>query len=235
MADANREIVFDTETTGIRTSEGHRLIEVGCVELVNMLPTGRVFHAYINPERDVPENATRVHGIRLADLIDKPPFRDPAICDRLLAFIGDSPLVAHNAAFDREHLNAEFARIGHPGIPAERWIDSLELARKRFPGAANNLDALCKRFRIDLSERTVHGALLDARLLAEVYLELRGGRTRMLELESEDAEGARARRTPLPPRPRPRPPLLSDAERAAHAAFVAEMGDKALWHKISGH
>ncbi len=169
-----REIVLDTETTGLSPLKGDRLVEIGCVEIVNLLPTGNVFHRYINPERDVPEGASRVHGLTNDFLADKPVFA--AEVDGFLEFIGEAPLVIHNAPFDMGFVNAELTRCGFRNLPMGRAVDTLPMARKKFPGAPASLDALCKRFGVDLSSRDFHGALLDARLLADVYLELMGGR-----------------------------------------------------------
>ncbi|MFZ2467879.1 MAG: DNA polymerase III subunit epsilon, partial [Parvibaculum sedimenti] len=169
-----RQIVLDTETTGLSPDEGHRLVEVGCLEVFNHVPTGNVFHRYMNPERDMPEGAFRVHGLSAEFLRDKPKFAE--VVDEFLEFIGDAELVIHNAGFDMTFLNAELKWVGRPPLAAARAVDTLMIARKRFPGAQNSLDALCRRFNIDNSGRVKHGALLDAELLAEVYLELMGGR-----------------------------------------------------------
>jgi DNA polymerase III subunit epsilon len=224
-----REIVLDTETTGLDPQDGHRIVEIGAVELVNHVATGRTFHRYINPERDMPEDAFAVHGLSQAFLADKPVFA--AVVDAFLAFVGDARLVIHNAAFDIRFLDAELRRSGRTPFGPARALDTLEMARRRFPGAANSLDALCRRFAVDLSGRTKHGALLDCTLLAEVYLELVGGRQPDLVLEvvtSRDGRALGAAWTP-PPRPRPLPPRITEAEAAAHAAFVAELGEGTLW------
>jgi DNA polymerase III subunit epsilon len=176
-----REIILDTETTGMDPSSGHRIVEIGCIELLGGLKTGKFFHTYFNPERDMPDEAYRVHGLSLEFLIDKPLFAEKV--DELLEFLSDSPLVIHNAAFDLRFMNAEFERHGFPCITSDRAIDTVLMARKKFPGAPASLDALCKRFNIDLSARTRHGALLDAELLADVYAELLGGRQVTLELD----------------------------------------------------
>ncbi len=219
-----RSILFDTETTGLDPQSGDRVIEVACLELVRELPTGRVFHALIDPDRDIPADATRVHGITRADLAGKPRFAD--IADSLLDFIQDAPLVAHNAPFDFGFLDAEFARLGLPPLARERMIDTLALAKARFPGLPNSLDALCRRFAIDLSERTSHNALLDCRLLAEVYVELTGGRQRGLMLADDDG----APRTPAVAYalagPRTIRLVMPDAQALArHAAFLARIKD----------
>ena len=224
-----REIILDTETTGLDPATGDRVVEIGAVELLNHLPTGRSFHAYINPERDMPKEAEAVHGLSSAFLSDKPVFA--AIVQEFLDFIGDAALVIHNASFDMAFLNAElgFLRLGP--IPPERVIDTLHIARQKHPGSANSLDALCRRYGIDNSKRTKHGALLDSELLAEVYLELIGGRQTALVLEAT----ATKRATTMVAaqitfhRPSPLPSRLSEEERAAHAAFVAALGEHALW------
>ena len=181
-----REIVLDTETTGLYPEQGHRVVEIGCVELINHVATAAHFHRYINPERPMDADAEAVHGLTDAFLSDKPVFAE--IADAFLEFVGDDPLVIHNAAFDIGFLNAELARLGHPALPMERAVDTVKIARRRFPGAQANLDALCRRYGIDLSDRSLHGALLDANLLAKVYLELRGGSQPDLTLGTEAAE-----------------------------------------------
>ncbi|MEN3380172.1 MAG: polymerase subunit epsilon, partial [Hyphomicrobiales bacterium] len=178
-----REIVFDTETTGLDPYQGDRLVELGCVELANGFPTGNSFHRYLNPERDMPEGAFKVHGLSIEFLKDKPLFAD--VCDEFVAFLGDAPLIAHNAMFDLGFINAELERCKRAAIPRERLIDTLMLARRRYPAGPNRLDDLCGRFSIDLSRRTKHGALLDAELLAEVYIELTGKRQTRLSLVDE--------------------------------------------------
>ena len=223
-----REIVLDTETTGLDPFQGHRLVEIGCVELVNRIPSGQTFHRYLNPERDMPAEAENVHGLSGEFLKDKPLFVH--IADEFVAFLGDAPLVIHNAAFDIGLLNAEFERAGHPPIGRERMIDTLLLARRKHPGVSNRLDDLCQRYAIDNSRRTKHGALLDAELLAEVYVELIGARQAQLVLSQTAvlSGGAgvsiivRERAVPLPPR-------LSDEERTAHRQFIATLGDNAIW------
>ena len=216
-----REIVLDTETTGLDPDQGHRLVEVAGVELVDHLPTGRTFHSYVNPERDVPEEAFRVHGLSAAFLREYPVFAE--VVDPLLEFLADSRLVIHNAAFDLRFLNAEFGRLGREVLPSDRALDTLFLAQRRFPGAPNSLDALCRRFAVDNSARTKHGALLDCELLAEVYLHLIGGRQIGLGLVLPgQREGRNAAARPVRP---PRPHAPSEAELAAHAAFVAKLED----------
>lgn len=231
-----REIVLDTETTGTDPAAGDRIVEIGCVELLNHIPTGKTFHAYLNPERPVAAGAVAVHGLTDAFLKDKPRFA--AIAEDFAAFIGDARLVIHNAAFDVGFLNAEFARTGHPAIGMDRAVDTLAMARRKHPGASNSLDALCARYGIDNSRRTKHGALLDAEILAEVYIELLGGKQADLGLvpAAAGAPDAAAVKTAASREVRPRAfaSRLTEAERAAHAAFVAKLGDKALWRDYLG-
>ena len=223
-----REIVLDTETTGFDPDTGDRIVEIGAVELMNHIPTGRTFHVYINPERSMPQEAFEVHGLGDAFLRDKPVFK--AVGQKFLDFIADARLVIHNAAFDMKFLNAELRWIGLPQIPWERAVDTLDIAKKKFPGAPASLDALCRRFMIDNSARTLHGALLDSEILAEVYLELIGGRQPdfALSVGAVSGPGAAAEWRPRP-RPVPLPSRLTEAEAAAHAAFVATLGGDALW------
>ncbi len=222
-----REIVLDTETTGLDPRNGDRIVEIGAIELVNHVPTGRaagIFHRYINPERDMPAEAAAVHGLTDAFLADKPLFAD--ICGGFLEFIGDSPLVIHNAPFDMGFLNAELRRLGLAELPMARAVDTVALARQRFPGAQASLDALCRRFNIDNSNRTLHGALLDAELLAEVYLELCGGRQPGLILMGQPGAAlAAAAAGPAAPRRHrePRPHAPTPEELAAHEAFVGQL------------
>lgn len=225
----SRSILFDTETTGTFPEAGDRIIEIAALELQRDLPTGRTFHALLDPERDVPEDATRIHGFTRGDLIGKPKFAD--IVDDFLAFVGDDPLVAHNAAFDFAFLNAELERLALPPLPATRMIDTLAMARAQFPGLPNSLDALCRRFTIDLSERTTHNALLDCRLLAEVYIELTGGRQRGLALIG-DGDQHTLHHTYQPTSHTPRWIVPDAAALAAHAAFVAKMQDP-VWAMAS--
>jgi DNA polymerase-3 subunit epsilon len=222
-----REIVLDTETTGLDPDSGDRIVELGAVELLNHVPTGRVFHRYVNPEREVPAEAVAVHGLSTAFLADKPAFR--TVAAEFVAFLGDARLVIHNAAFDMKFLNAELGWAGHTPLPWARAVDTLELARRRFPGAQNTLDGLCRRFGVDNTGRTKHGALLDSELLAEVYLELIGGRQPDLVLTVVTVATATAGPWVPPPRPRPLPSRLTEAEAAAHAAFVAGLGAETLW------
>ncbi len=222
-----REIIFDTETTGLDPYQGDRLVEIGCVEIINGFPTGKSFHKYINPERDVPEGAFKVHGLSREFLMDKPLFAD--VVDEFIEFIGDAPLVAHNAMFDLGFINAELERAKKPIVLRERLVDTLMLARRRFPGGGNKLDDLCVRYNIDLSRRTKHGALLDAELLAEVYIELTGKRQTALSLLDTSVSTATNVIAVVKVRPTPLPPRVTDDERAAHLAFVGTLGDKAIW------
>ncbi|ABE37661.1 DNA polymerase III subunit epsilon [Rhodopseudomonas pseudopalustris] len=223
-----REIVLDTETTGLDPLRGDRLVEIGCVEIYNRMPTGQAFHRYINPERDMPAEAFAVHGLSAEFLADKPLFAQ--VVDEFLDFIGDAPLVIHNASFDAGFLNAELARLSRAAIPRERLVDTLLLARRKHPGVSNRLDDLCSRYAIDNSRRTKHGALLDAELLAEVYIDLIGARQSQLILAEVPSERAgqggdkprRQRSTPLAAR-------VTELDLDAHRAFIATMGDKAIW------
>lgn len=222
-----REIVLDTETTGFDPLTGHRIVEIGCVELMGHLPTGRVYHQYVNPERDMPEEAFKVHGLSEQFLSDKPTFAE--IVAEFMEFIGDSVLVIHNAEFDMRFINAELTRLGFPALPMSRSIDTVAMARKKFPGAQANLDALCRRFGIDNTHRSFHGALLDSELLAEVYLQLIGGRQPGFELglqgaSKSGANGAAIERI----RREPRPHAASAEELEAHGAFIGKL-KKAIW------
>jgi DNA polymerase-3 subunit epsilon len=225
-----REIVLDTETTGLSPAGGDRLVEIGCVELINHVPTGRHHHVYINPERDMPEEAFRVHGLSEEFLRDKPKFSE--VARGFVDFIGGDTLIIHNAPFDMGFLNAELERSGLARL-ANEVIDTVMLARQIHPGARVSLDALCKHYGIDNSRRTLHGALLDSEILAEVYLELIGGRQVALALsaETEIAMRGAGTRAPARPRPAPLPSRLTVEETTAHAAFVAQMGESALWLK----
>lgn len=225
-----REIVLDTETTGFDPKTGDRMVEIGAIELLNHMPTGKSYHQYINPERDMPDGAFQVHGLSEEFLRDFPIFS--MIADEFLEFIGDAKLVIHNAGFDVPFLNAELGWCNRRRIPMEQAIDTLHIARRKFPGAGNSLDALCRRFGIDNSHRTLHGALLDSEILAEVYLELIGGRQPGLVLAHSTEETTDTGPTDnWRPRPRPTPlaSRVSDAERAAHQAFVEGLGENALW------
>ena len=228
-----REIVLDTETTGFDPESGDRIVEIGAVELMNHMATGETYHQYINPERSMPEEAFQVHGLGDDFLRDKPKFAQ--IGRQFLDFIGDSKLIIHNAAFDIKFLNAELRWMGLPQIPWEQAIDTLEIARKRFPGSPASLDALCRRFGIDNTSRTLHGALLDSEILAEVYLELIGGRQPdfVLSAAPERKSGEPDTRWTPKPRPNPLPPRLTEAEAAAHADFIGKLGDDALWKRFS--
>jgi DNA polymerase-3 subunit epsilon len=224
-----REIVLDTETTGLDPADGHRIVEIGCVELVDHVPTGRTFQRYLNPERPVGDSE-RIHGTSDAFLADKPLFAH--VVEEFMDFIGDAPLVIHNAGFDIKFLNSELHRLSHPPIPFARAIDTIEIAKAKIPGARYSLDELCKRFGIDLSGRAKHGALLDAELTARVYLELVGGRQTKLQLTPTDTEeafiaveAAKVRQRPIPLAAR-----LSESEAAAHATFIEnELGGDAIW------
>ena len=224
-----REIVLDTETTGLDPFDGHRVVEIGCVELVNCIPSGRVWHCHVNPEREVPYQAFEVHGLSTEFLRDKPRFAE--LADDMLAFIEGAVLVMHNAAFDFGFLNAELERVARPLLKWDRVVDTLALARRRHPGAPCSLDALCRRYGVDLSEREKHGALLDCRLLAAVYVELVGGHQARLDFAINGAQAALlgANAEAIQPRPRPLAPRLSAAEIEAHRAFVATLGAEALW------
>lgn len=231
-----REIVFDTETTGLDSRE-ERVIELGGIELVNRFPTGRVFHEYINPQgREINPEAQAVHGISAADLAGKPAF--PDIAQKFLEFIDGANLVAHNAGFDMAFINAEFARIGQPAVDPGRVVDTLALARRKHPMGPNSLDALCRRYGIDNSRRTKHGALLDSELLAEVYIELIGGKQAAFGLETVSARPSEqvtsvSMEIVIQRRPAPLPPRLTEVEREAHARLVAELGEKAIWLKMA--
>jgi len=226
-----REIVLDTETTGLDPSDGHRVLEIGAVEIVHQSLTGKIFHVLINPERDVPQDAVRVHGHSFAALKDKPVFA--GVVDDFLAFIGDSKLVIHNADFDMRFVNAELARLGHATIGMDRVVDTLALARKKHPGAPNSLDALCDRYRIDRSRRVRHGALLDAEILVEVYCELTGGRQRSLTF-ADALERSQARVAAAVFRSSPRPVRafsVDPAEITAHLRHVESLGGDAIWFR----
>src|SRR5436309_1322463 len=224
-----REIVLDTETTGLDPYQGDRLVEIGCVELYNKIPTGQNFHCYINPERAMSASAFEVHGLSAEFLKDKPLFAEVAA--EFLAFVGEAPLVAHNAAFDLGFLNAELERAGKPTVGSDRIVDTLLLARRKHPAGPNRLDDLCSRYGIDHSRRSKHGALLDAEILAEVYVELIGGRQASLVLLESGRAAADARQGVVAAHARPQPlaPRLSEAERQAHTTFVDSLGNKAIW------
>ena len=224
-----REIIFDTETTGFHPGED-RITEIGCVEAINMIATGKELQELVNPERDVPKEVTAITGHTWEMLRDKPKFAE--IADSFLDFVGDAVLVAHNAKFDMGFINMELERCGKRTIDPSRFKDTAAMARERFPGSPASLDALCKRFEISLDSRTKHGALIDAYLLAEVYLELNGGRERRLELGGAGEAGGQVVYPARPPRPEPLGSRATEAERAAHAAFIAEMGEASLWAKM---
>ena len=228
-----REIVLDTETTGLEPATGDRIVEIGAVELFNHMPTGKNYHQYLNPDRSMPKEAFDVHGLGDDFLRDKPRFK--AIAPAFLAFIGDARLVIHNAAFDMKFLNAELTAAGLPPVPMTRAFDTVALARQKFPGSPASLDALCRRFGIDNSAREKHGALLDSEILAEVYLELIGGRQPDLTLNPVATKTTATTDSTWRPRPRstPLPPRLTEHEQAAHAALVAKQGEASIWKKRS--
>lgn len=225
-----REIVLDTETTGFDPLTGHRVVEIGCIELFNHMATGQEFHSYLNPERDMPAEAEAVHGLSVAFLADKPLFA--AVADDMLSFIGDSPIIAHNAGFDMNFINAELKRAGRAPLSLDRAIDTVLLARRKFPGAQASLDALCRRFQIDISARDKHGALLDAKLLSKVYLELIGGREPGLALATVEITAVQQTANDRTVRP-PRSHAPTPAELDAHAAFVTTL-KTAIWLKVPG-
>ncbi|SHJ04074.1 DNA polymerase III subunit epsilon [Wenxinia saemankumensis] len=228
-----REIVLDTETTGFEPEQGDRIVEIGAVELLNHVPTGRTYHQYINPKRSMPQGAFEIHGLGDEFLADKPVFEE--IGQAFLDFVGDARLVIHNAAFDMKFLNAELGWCNLPRLPDDRAIDTLLIARRRFPGAPASLDALCRRLGIDNSSRTLHGALLDSEILADVYLELIGGRQPDLVLAGparSSGEGETGGAWRPGPRPRALPSRVTDEEAAAHAAFVERLGDGAVWRSF---
>ena len=226
-----REIVLDTETTGLEPSQGHRIIEIGCLELHNRTQTGARYHTYINPQRDVPEESQRITNLSTEFLLDKPLFAD--VVDGFLEFIGDSPLVIHNAEFDLKFLNSELSKVKKPLLVSARAADTVVMARKKFPGSPASLDALCRRFNINLEDRKSkgHGAMLDVELLAQVYLELLGGRQPGLELvaQGSSSDGVAMARVPLPARAKPLASRLTDEEQALHDALVKGLGPSALW------
>jgi len=226
-----REIVLDTETTGFEPETGDRIVEIGAVELFNHMPTGETFHKYINPQRAMPEEAFKVHGLGDDFLRDKPLFEE--VVDEFLSFVDGAKLIIHNAAFDVKFLNAEIGWCKRPLLPPDCAIDTLEIARRKFPGSPASLDALCRRFGIDNASRTLHGALLDSEILAEVYLELIGGKQPDFGLAAPDRTRKEVTEQDLNWRPRPRseplPSRLSENEKAAHAAFVEKLGDNPLW------
>ena len=224
-----REIVLDTETTGLNPEDGHRVLEIGAVELLHQAPTGKTFHVLINPERDVPEDAARVHGHTAFTLKDERVFAE--VVDDFLAFIGEARLVIHNADFDMRFVNAELARLGRPAIQADRVVDTLLLARRKHPGQPNSLDALCDRYQVDRSRRVRHGALLDAEILVDVYSELTGGRQRSLVFgDGEEFAAPITFASTMPLRARsPRRSLIEAAEAIAHVEFIKRLGEGAIW------
>jgi DNA polymerase-3 subunit epsilon len=222
-----REIVFDTETTGLDPLAGDRLVEIGCIELFNRFPTGRTFHGYFNPERDMPESALKIHGLTIDFLKDQPLFAHRVA--ELVDFLGDAQLIAHNAMFDLAFLNAELERAGQPAVSRDRMIDTLLIARRKHPGAANRLDDLCARYAIDDSRRVKHGALLDAELLAEVYVELIGARQAQLILSQAPAIIAPGEIIAVRERPAPLPSRLTADAQAAHRQFIVSLGENAVW------
>ncbi len=224
-----REIILDTETTGLDPQKGDRLVEIGCLELLNSIPTGQVFHQYIDPQRDVPDEAFRVHGLSREFLAGRPLFAD--VADDFLEFIGEDRLVIHNAEFDMRFINAELARIGRPPLGMARVVDTLAIARKKHPGASNSLDALCSRYKIDNSRRTKHGALLDSEILADVYCELMGGRQTALVLQTSVAKVVREIKVVSGARTSKLPSMLSPSEQDAHERLVAQIGDKTFWNQ----
>ncbi len=224
-----REIILDTETTGLDPLRGDRLVEIGCIEIFNRMPTGQFFHRHINPEREMPQEAFAVHGLSTAFLSDKPLFAH--VVEDFLEFIADTPLVIHNAAFDIAFINAELSRIAKPPIARERLVDTLLLARRKHPGVSNRLDDLCSRYAIDNSRRTRHGALLDAELLAEVYIDLIGARQSQLVLaETHSARAMREGEAPRRQRVIALAPRVSEDDLVAHRAFAATLGDKPVWN-----
>jgi len=225
-----REICFDTETTGFNAKGDDRITEIGCIELIDMLPTGREFHALVNPDRPIPEKVTELTGHTWDKLKDKGKFEKHA--QAFLDFIGDSQLIAHNADFDRAFINAELARNGFPIIPTKRFTDTLQIAREKFPGSPASLDALCKRFGISLAARDKHGAIIDSILLAEVYLQLKGGRMHTLRLEADKNKSVESILVPIAqPRPSPLKPFSTEGERNVHKEFVEKMGEDMVWNK----
>lgn len=228
-----REIVLDTETTGLDPAKGDRIAEIACIELLNRIPTGREFQCFVNPERDMPKEAEAVHGLSTAFLKDKPLFKD--VVEEFLGFIEDAQLVIHNASFDVGFLNFELGRVGKPPILMDRVVDTLALARRKHPGGPNSLDGLCKRYQIDNAARVKHGALIDTRLLAQVYLELTGERQAALGLTAANAATpGQARAARVKPRPKPLAARLSAEEAAQHHAFVETLGEGAIWKTYAG-
>lgn len=228
-----REIAFDTETTGFDARGDDRITEIGCVELIDYLPTGKTWHAHVNPQREISARVTEITGLTEEFLKDKPLFKD--VADGFCEFVADSPMIAHNADFDRGFINAELERAEFDPYPRSRFVDTLVLARHKFPGASNTLDALCRRFEISLASRSTHGALIDAELLAKVYLELKGGRARSLDLQNEELAVEVVSQT-VQCRPEPLSSLLTPEERSAHERFIAEtLNDNAIWKRSADY
>jgi len=228
-----REIAFDTETTGFDARGDDRITEIGCVELIDFLPSGKTWHAHVNPQREISARVTEITGLTEEFLKDKPLFKD--VADGFCEFVGDSPMVAHNADFDRGFINAELERAEYDPYPRTRFVDTLVLARRKFPGASNSLDALCKRFEISLASRSTHGALIDAELLAKVYLELNGGRARSFDLHNEK-QVVQTIVAEIRSRPTPLKPLSTPEEREAHVKFIADtLKDNALWKRSADY
>lgn len=225
----SREIILDTETTGLDAQAGDRIIEIAAIELINGSVTNNNFHCYINPERDIPDSAFRVHGISFDMVADKPVFS--GIVDQFMDFVGDDPIVAHNAEFDLKFINCELQKIGRPPISGERVIDTLALARKKHPGASNSLDALCTRYGVDRSRRVKHGALIDAEILAEVYIELRGGRQTSLSLQVRKEIRKTEFTGGMTERPRPLPSRVTEASEASHSTLIETLGATPVWRR----
>lgn len=224
-----REIVLDTETTGLDPATGDRIVEIGCVELVNHIPSDNRYHVYVNPDRSMPKEAYRIHGLSDDFLKDKPRFAE--VADAFMDFVGDARLIIHNAAFDIGFINAELARVEREALPMHRVVDTLDLARRKHPGAQNSLDALCSRYGIDTSRRELHGALLDAELLAMVYLELIGGRQAALGLQQSGGRRTSRRQRRIAERPEPLAPRLAADDVERHRAFIETLGDAPVWKR----
>jgi len=225
-----REIVFDTETTGFDAKGDDRITEIGCIEIIDLLPTGESYHAYLDPQRDISAKVTEITGLTREFLDGKPLFKD--VAQDFLDFVGDSPLIAHNADFDRGFINASLIRAGFDPVPPARFIDTLRMARAKFPGSPATLDALCKRFDISLASRNKHGAIIDSELLAKVYLELKGGRERKLSLTPEREKTVETTlKSVANPRPKPLPSRLSNFEKSQHVDFINSLGEEMMWAK----
>lgn len=225
-----REIVFDTETTGFDAKGDDRITEIGCIEIIDLLPTGESFHAYLDPQRDISEKVTQITGLTREFLDGKPLFKD--VAQDFLDFVKDSQLIAHNADFDRSFINESLIRAGFDPVPPKQFTDTLRMARAKFPGSPASLDALCKRFDISLASRDKHGAIIDSELLAQVYLELKGGRARSLGLNIEQNKEVETNLASVAdPRPKPLPPMLKNSEAVQHADFIKSLGDQMMWAK----